>query len=60
LACSTQGGVVFLNESTHLCNVYFKQTIRNNPQTGQVAGYYRLVEKYPNCDGWKGCATENY
>jgi hypothetical protein len=31
--------------------VYFKKTIRNNPQTGQIAGYYRLVESYRNCQG---------
>jgi hypothetical protein len=51
LVCSTQGGVVFLDETTHLCIVYFKKTIRHNPQTGQLAGYYRLVESYRNCDG---------
>lgn len=51
MVCSTQGGVVFLKEAPHLCNVYFKQTIRNNPQTGKLAGYYHLVESYRNCDG---------
>jgi len=28
--------------------MYFKKTIRNNPQTGLLEGYYRLVESYRN------------
>lgn len=30
--------------------MYFKKTIRNNPQIGELAGYYRLVESYRNCN----------
>jgi Transposase DDE domain len=30
--------------------VYFKCSIRKNPQTGDIAGYYRLVESYRNGD----------
>lgn len=28
--------------------MYFRSVIRNNPETGQIAGYYRLVESYRN------------
>jgi hypothetical protein len=31
--------------------VYFKCSIRQHPQTGEIAGYYRLVESYRNADG---------
>ncbi len=31
--------------------VYFKCSIRTHPQTGNIAGYYRLVESYRNADG---------
>ncbi len=34
-----------------LCRVYFKCSIRRHPQTGEIAGYYRLVESYRNGDG---------
>ncbi len=30
--------------------VYFKCSIRTNPQTGTLTGYYRLVESYRNAD----------
>lgn len=28
--------------------MYFKFSLRNNPVTGQMQGYYRLVESYRN------------
>src|SRR5690606_36544806 len=34
----------------HLCNMYFKSTMRNNPASGHYQGYYRLVESYRNED----------
>lgn len=30
--------------------MYFKSTIRKHPETGALAGYYRLVESYRNAD----------
>lgn len=30
--------------------MFFKKTIRINPETGEYAGYYRLVESYRNCN----------
>ena len=30
--------------------MYFKFTIRKHPETGSLAGYYRLVESYCNAD----------
>ena len=34
----------------HLCPLYFKSTIRKDPDTGRLSGYYRLVESYRNSD----------
>jgi hypothetical protein len=31
--------------------MYFKVTMRNNPATNQISGYYRLVESYRNIQG---------
>jgi len=31
--------------------MYFKFTIRKNPATGKLAGYYRLIESYRNFEG---------
>ena len=31
--------------------LYFKSVIRNNPTTGDISGYYRLVERYRNVEG---------
>jgi transposase len=31
--------------------MYFKCSIRRNPETGAISGYYRLVESYRNGDG---------
>lgn len=31
--------------------MYFKSSIRKNPATGKMAGYYRLVESYRNLEG---------
>ena len=33
-----------------LCRMYFKSVVRINPATGQLAGYYRLVESYRNAN----------
>jgi transposase len=33
-----------------LCGLYFKSTIRKHPETGNLSGYYRLVESYRNGD----------
>jgi hypothetical protein len=30
--------------------MYFKKSLRPNPETGKLAGYYRLVESYRNID----------
>lgn len=30
--------------------MYFKCSIRPHPQTGNITGYYRLVESYRNAD----------
>jgi len=30
--------------------MYFKVSMRTNPETGVYSGYYRLVESYRNCD----------
>ncbi|MCB0590137.1 MAG: hypothetical protein KDC31_02510, partial [Saprospiraceae bacterium] len=30
--------------------MYFKSVVRINPATGQLAGYYRLVESYRNAN----------
>ena len=30
--------------------MYFKSTIRHHPETGNITGYYRLVESYRNAD----------
>src|SRR5215210_5808444 len=31
--------------------MYFKPSIRRNPATGKMAGYYRLIESYRNFEG---------
>lgn len=31
--------------------MYFKSSIRKNPATGKMAGYYRLIESYRNFEG---------
>ena len=33
-----------------LCSLYFKSVVSINPATGQMAGYYRLVESYRNAN----------
>lgn len=33
-----------------LCKMYFKVSMRTNPQTNRYSGYYRLVESYRNSD----------
>lgn len=35
---------------TDLCGMYFKNSMRQNPATGKLCGYYRLVESYRNMD----------
>ena len=34
----------------HLCDLYFKSTIRKHPETGILSSYYRLIESYRNVD----------
>ena len=34
--------------SIYFATMYFKISMRNNPQTGKIDGYYRLVESYRN------------
>lgn len=35
----------------YFANMYFKVSMRTNPETGIYSGYYRLVESYRNQDG---------
>jgi len=48
--CSPQGGIDFLKIRHLLCRMYFKVSMRTNPETGIYCGYYRLVESYRNAD----------
>ena len=51
MVCSTQGGILFEGSKGYLWpTVYFKCSIRRNPETGAISGYYRLVESYRNSD----------
>ncbi|MBK7740604.1 MAG: hypothetical protein IPI42_08685 [Saprospiraceae bacterium] len=47
--CSTQG-VLWVGSYADLCSMYFKSVVRINPATGQLAGYYQLVESYRNAN----------
>jgi hypothetical protein len=45
-------GVLFFSELRILfANMYFKISMRTNPETGRYSGYYRLVESYRNYSG---------
>ena len=46
--CSPQGGIVFQPFTCLFCDMYFKVSMRTNPETGIYSGYYRLVESYRN------------
>lgn len=35
-------------ESKYFAAMYFRSSIRHNPKTGELSGYYRLVESYRN------------
>ena len=35
----------------YFVNMYFKISIRKNPETKKLSGYYRLVESYRNHNG---------
>jgi hypothetical protein len=35
----------------YFAGMYFKVSMRTNPETGIYQGYYRLVESYRNTDG---------
>lgn len=48
MVCSTQGSVAQLWKIADVCCMYFKITLRKNPQTNNLCGYYRLVESYRN------------
>jgi hypothetical protein len=50
MVCSTQGGVAPLPKMTDVCRMYFKITLRKNPETNSLCGYYRLVESYRNVE----------
>jgi hypothetical protein len=50
LVCSTQGVLVVLIVWKFFATVYFKCSIRRHPQSGNITGYYRLVESYRNGD----------
>jgi hypothetical protein len=51
LICSPQGGIDFQQIICFLYGMYFKVSMRTNPQTGIYSGYYRLVESYRNENG---------
>ena len=48
MACSAQGGIAKCIYRYDLYEMYFRQVVRTNPATGQIGGYYRLVESYRN------------
>jgi transposase len=50
LVCSTQGVFHFGEQRLTFQAMYFKCSIRRNPETGAISGYYRLVESYRNGD----------
>jgi transposase len=50
MVCSTQGGLAPLPKMTDVCRMYFKITLRKNPGTNSLCGYYRLVESYRNVE----------
>jgi transposase len=50
LVCSTQGVFYFRDTWLTFRAMYFKCSIRRNPETGAISGYYRLVESYRNAD----------
>lgn len=52
LFCSAQGGVLTIRILyVYFVNMYFKISIRKNPETKKLSGYYRLVESYRNHNG---------
>ena len=51
MICSTQGGVRFWASWHIFVRLYFKSTIRQNPSTGSLDAYYRIVESYRNVEG---------
>lgn len=50
LVCSTQGVFHFGDQRLTFRAMYFKCSIRRNPETEAISGYYRLVESYRNSD----------
>lgn len=50
MICSTQGGVAHLYKNADVCLMYFKMSLRKNPETQELSGYYRLVESYRNAE----------
>lgn len=46
----TQGVLPFEVQRQYFADVYFKFSLRRHPQTGELSGYYRLVESYRNAD----------
>lgn len=50
MICSTQG-VLFISKGVrNIAAMYFKCSMRVNPDTGILSGYFRLVESYRNED----------
>jgi len=45
-----RGVFYFRDQRVTFRAVYFKCSIRRNPETGAISGYYRLVESYRNSD----------
>ena len=48
MICSTQGVLTISELGSYFAGMYFKVSMRKNPETGIYSGYYRLVESYRN------------
>ncbi len=51
VVCSTQGVLVYWVSLLIFVRMYFKSSIRNNPATGKIDSYFRLIESYRNVEG---------
>jgi transposase len=51
VVCSTQGVLEYWVSLLIFVRMYFKSSIRNNPATGKIDSYFRLVESYRNVEG---------
>jgi len=43
-----RGVLTSAGESKYFAAMYFRSSMRHNPKTGELSGYYRLVESYRN------------